>query len=101
VKLLNAVLSPPRVKQLLTTDHFSVDETLIEAWASMKRFKTKTPRLGTPCRRRTPAWFSRLPCNETKRSPHQNLAPLNQVPVTVRERTTTRRTISNARSQPS
>jgi hypothetical protein len=27
------------VKQLLTTDHFSVDGTLIEAWASMESFK--------------------------------------------------------------
>src|ERR1700733_2892983 len=40
-RLLNAVLSQPRVKRLLSTDHFSVDGTLIEAWASMKSFKTK------------------------------------------------------------
>src|SRR6202035_4374569 len=40
-KLLSAVLAPPRVKQLLSTDHFSVDGTLIEAWASMKSFKPK------------------------------------------------------------
>src|SRR5580704_1455864 len=39
-KLLSAVLAPPRVKQLLSTDHFSVEGTLIEAWSSMKRFKT-------------------------------------------------------------
>ena len=31
----------PRVKQLLSTDHFSVDGTLIEAWVSMKSFKPK------------------------------------------------------------
>jgi transposase len=30
-KLLNAVLTQPRVKRLLSTDHFSVDGTLIEA----------------------------------------------------------------------
>ena len=35
-KLLSAVLPLPRVKQLLSTDHFLVDGTLIEAWASMK-----------------------------------------------------------------
>jgi len=29
------------VKRLLSTDHFSVDGTLIEAWASMKSFKPK------------------------------------------------------------
>jgi transposase len=40
-KLLAAVLAQPRVKRLLSTDHFSVDGTLIEAWASMKSFKPK------------------------------------------------------------
>ena len=40
-KLLSAVLVQPRVKRLLSTDHFSVDGTLIEAWASMKSFKPK------------------------------------------------------------
>ena len=40
-KLLRAVVSQPRVKRLLSTDHFSVDGTLIEAWASMKSFKPK------------------------------------------------------------
>ncbi len=40
-KILGAVLAQPRVKQLLSTDHFSVDGTLIEAWASMKSFKPK------------------------------------------------------------
>ena len=38
-KFLSAVLSQPRVKQLLSSDHFSVDGTLIEAWASMKSVK--------------------------------------------------------------
>ena len=41
VKFLNAILEQPRVKRLLSTDHFSVDGTLIEAWASMKSFKSK------------------------------------------------------------
>ena len=40
-KLLGAVLAQPRVKRLLSTDHFSVDGTSIEAWASMKSFKPK------------------------------------------------------------
>ena len=40
-KLLSAVLAHPRVKRLLSTDHFSVDGTLIKAWASMKSFKPK------------------------------------------------------------
>jgi transposase len=38
-KFLAALLAQPRVKKLLSTDHFSVDGTLIEAWASMKSFK--------------------------------------------------------------
>ena len=40
-RFLNAVLSQPRVKRLLSTDHFSVDGTLIGAWASMKSFRAK------------------------------------------------------------
>jgi hypothetical protein len=40
-KLLSAVLSQPPVKRLLSKDHFSVDSTLIEAWASMKSFRPK------------------------------------------------------------
>jgi len=40
-RFLQAVLEQPKVKQLLSTDHFSVDGTLIEAWASMKSFKPK------------------------------------------------------------
>jgi transposase len=40
-KFLAAVLAQPRVKRLLSTDHFSVDGTLIEAWASLKSFKPR------------------------------------------------------------
>ena len=40
-KFLVAVLSQPRVKRLLSSEHFSVDGTLIEAWASMKSVKPK------------------------------------------------------------
>ncbi len=42
-KFLAAVLAQPRVKRLLSNDHFSVDGTLIEAWASMKSFTPKSP----------------------------------------------------------
>src|ERR671916_422778 len=38
---LRAVLVAPAVKRLLSTEHFSVDGTLIEAWASMKSFRPK------------------------------------------------------------
>jgi transposase len=43
-KFLAAVLSQPKVTRLLSTEHFSVDGTLIEAWASMKSFKPKSDR---------------------------------------------------------
>jgi len=42
-KFLEAVLSQPQVKRLLSSEHFSVDGTLIQAWASMKSFKPKQP----------------------------------------------------------
>jgi len=40
-KFLAAVLVQPKVNKLLSSDHFSVDGTLIEAWASMKSVKPK------------------------------------------------------------
>jgi transposase len=40
-KFLAAVLAQPAVKRLLSSDHFSVDGTLIEAWASIKSFRRK------------------------------------------------------------
>lgn len=38
---LAALLALPRVKRLLSDDHFSVDGTLIDAWASMKSFRPR------------------------------------------------------------
>jgi transposase len=40
-KFMAAVLGQGRVKKLLSDEHFSVDGTLIEAWASMKSFRPK------------------------------------------------------------
>ena len=40
-KFLGAVLAQPKVKALLSDEHFSVDGTLIQAWASMKSFRPK------------------------------------------------------------
>jgi transposase len=42
-KFLAAVVAQPQVKRLLSSEHFSVDGTLIEAWASLKSFKPKGP----------------------------------------------------------
>ena len=47
-KFMTAVLDQPRVKRLLSSDHFSVDGTLIEAWASIKSFKPKDGELPAP-----------------------------------------------------
>jgi transposase len=38
---LATLLALPRVKKLLSGEHFSVDGTLIDAWASMKSFRPK------------------------------------------------------------
>jgi transposase len=40
-RFLAAVLSQPKVKALLSDEHFSVDGTLLEAWASTKSFRPK------------------------------------------------------------
>jgi transposase len=40
-KFMAAVLNQGQVKALLSDDHFSVDGTLIEAWASIKSFRPK------------------------------------------------------------
>jgi transposase len=40
-KFLTALLVRPDVKRLLSSEHFSVDGTLIEAWASIKSFRRK------------------------------------------------------------
>jgi len=40
-KFLAAVLAHPKVKRLLSTDHFSVDGTMIQAWASMKSVRPR------------------------------------------------------------
>jgi hypothetical protein len=41
-QFMTAVLNQEKVKALLPDDHFSVDGTLIEAWASMKSFRPRT-----------------------------------------------------------
>jgi IS5 family transposase len=38
---MSAVLNLPRVQALVSDEHFSVDGTLIKAWASMKSFRRK------------------------------------------------------------
>jgi transposase len=47
-KFMVAVLGQPRVKALLSDEHFSVDGSLIEAWASIKSFQPKDEGDGPP-----------------------------------------------------
>jgi len=71
VRFLNAVLAQPRIKRLLSSEHFSVDGTLIEAWASIKSFKPKEPpdAGGTGGGRNAPADFrGEKRSNQTHRS---------------------------------
>ena len=48
-KFLAAVLRQAKVKRFLSNDHFSVDGTLIEAWASLKSFRPRMARDEPPC----------------------------------------------------
>ena len=40
-KFLAEVVADPKIKPLLSDEHFSVDGTMIDAWASMKSFRPK------------------------------------------------------------
>src|SRR5918999_370641 len=42
-EFLAQVLDQPRIRRLLSSEHFSVDGSLVEAWASMKSFRPKEP----------------------------------------------------------
>lgn len=42
LKFFDAVVRQARKRDLLSDDHFTVDGTLIDAWASMKSFRAKT-----------------------------------------------------------
>ena len=41
-RLLAAIMAQPRVNSLMSDDHFSVDGTFIQAWASHKSFQPKS-----------------------------------------------------------
>lgn len=40
-EFLSALIALPKVKRLMSREHFTVDGTLIDAWASMKSFRSK------------------------------------------------------------
>jgi transposase len=87
---LDAVLNADKVKGLVSSEHFSVDGTLIQAWASMKSFRRKdgedqphpagamangiSIRKSRPMRR-TPRRRTRMPgCIERDAAKRRNLA---------------------------
>jgi len=47
-EFLGAVISQAREKDLTSDEHFTVDGTLIEAWASLKSFQRKDQKQGPP-----------------------------------------------------
>ena len=48
-KFMSAVLAHREVKPLLSNEHFSVDGTLVEAWASLKSFRARDGSDEPPC----------------------------------------------------
>ena len=66
-KFLEAVLSHPRVRQLLSREHFTVDGTLVDAWAS-EEFRPKDDRDEPPAAA-TPAGTSTASVAATTRTP--------------------------------
>jgi transposase len=70
-KFLTALLARPDVKRLLSNEHFSVDGTLIEAWASIKSFRRKDGGdrdSDGPGRNAERSFHKEKRCNETHQS---------------------------------
>jgi transposase len=69
-KFLRAVLGQPNVKALLSDEHFSVDGTLIQAWASMRSFRPKDGggEPPAPGRNGERDFHGEQRCNDTHRS---------------------------------
>ena len=74
-QFLAAVLAQPKVKALLSNEHFSVDGTLLEAWASTKSFR---PKDGSGRRRIRAATASRI---STVRSAATTRMPRPPIPM--------------------
>ena len=68
-EFLAALLALPQVKKLLSNEHFSVDGTLIDAWASMKSFRPKDGSGKPPGRDATASATCIRSSARTKRTP--------------------------------
>ena len=82
---LSSLLGLPEVKGLLSADHFSVDGTLLKAWASMKSFRPGTARASRLSRGATARPTSARRNDRTRR--------------TLRQRTRTRAFTAKARDK--
>jgi transposase len=67
-KFFVAVLADARVKGLLSDEHFSVDGTLIQAWASLKSFRPKNGSGAPPHRGVTASATSMARSGRTRRT---------------------------------
>jgi transposase len=65
-----AVVAQAKLRRYISSDHFSVDGTLLEAWASHKSFKPKDgPPTGPPAGRNSEvAWHGQKRSNDTHQS---------------------------------
>jgi hypothetical protein len=97
-KFFAAVLKLPQVRKLLSSEHFSVDGMLIEAWASMKSFVPKdgggTPPTSGSSRNAERDFHGEERRNDTHSSITDPDAPLTESRWTTAERTMTTATAS-------
>lgn len=86
-QFLAAILADKAVASLLSEEHFSVDGTLVEAWASMKSFQPKTENGSEPPTHDTGSDQNGNPPQETRAEPPASpadAAPASDAPETGR-----------------
>src|SRR6478735_11541087 len=89
-KFMTTVLNLPQVRSLLSSEHFSVDGTLIEAWASMKSFGAEGWQPSAIVRKWQRRWRwaqrrARLPWRETREC-HAFLDDRSRRPIVSKKR---------------
>jgi transposase len=91
-EFMAAVLNQPEVRQLLSQEHFSVDGTLIEAWASMKSFRPKDgsgePPTGGAAMPSSTSAARSGPTKPTPRPPTRTRVSIGRVPAKGRSSAT-------------
>lgn len=69
IEFLTAVISDPAIKGLLSNEHFSVDGTLIDAWASMNSGARMAPTMVRPALAAMPSGTSMASSAAMRRTP--------------------------------